>query len=163
MDDDDTIYIVVGDLKRHDALRQPAAKLEVSLNPWLVRVAPSLWCVSGVVLIQVSLAYAVMCLGRAVSENSQLTMEPERADVGSVLKLHTLGTERLVFNRQRKLAGLVQASPHYKAILTHKCFRFETNVLDVYVLSHSGLFVTNVRNFLLDRRHSYSRNWSTLI
>jgi hypothetical protein len=76
-----------------------------------------------------------------ISENSQLAMEPERADFGSVLKAHPPGTEVLVANGHCKFTGLVQGSPNDKAILTHERFRFETNVLHFYILSHAIPFV----------------------
>src|SRR5580692_9601823 len=138
MDNRNTIHLVVSDVKCHDALRQPAAKLEVLLCLWLIRVAPSLWRVRGTVLVQVCLADTVMCFGRAVSENCQLAMEPERANLRSVLKAHAPGIKCLVPNGQRKFAGLVQGSPHDKAVFTDEGFCFETNILDVQVFSHLG-------------------------
>jgi hypothetical protein len=76
-----------------------------------------------------------------ISENSQLAMEPERADLGSVLKADTPGTKCLVANGYCKFAGLFQGSPHDKAILTHERFGFETNVLHLHIFSHAIPFV----------------------
>jgi hypothetical protein len=70
------------------------------------------------------------------SEGSQLTTEPEQANLSTVLKAHTPGTKRLVPNCYGKFTGLVWGPPHDKAILPHEGIRFETNVLDVDVLSH---------------------------
>jgi len=75
------------------------------------------------------------------SENSQLAMEPERADFGSVLKARAAGTKGLVPNCDCKFTGLVQGSPHEKAIFTHERFRFETKVLHLYIFSHAIPFV----------------------
>jgi hypothetical protein len=76
-----------------------------------------------------------------ITENSQLAMEAERADLGSVLKADTPGTKGLVANGDCKFAGLVQSSPHDKAILTHERFGFETKVLDFCSFSHAIPFV----------------------
>jgi hypothetical protein len=97
---------------------------------------------SGAVIVQVCLADTVMSLGRMVSENSQLMMEPERANLGSVLKANTAGTKGLVPNRESKFAGLVGGSSNDKAIFTHERFCFETNVLDNYAFSHRIPFVS---------------------
>jgi hypothetical protein len=82
-----------------------------------------------------------------VSENSQLTVEPEQADFGRVLKAHTPGTKCLVPNCQGEFAGLVQGPPHDKTVLTLERFRFETNILDVYAFSHQSPFVPARRDF----------------
>src|SRR5580700_7165601 len=119
----------------------PRLALEVPRNLWLRSVTPSLWCVRASVVVKVCFGDMVMSLRRMVSKNSQLMTESERANLGSVLKADAPGTKCLVSNRQRKFAGFVQGSPHDEAILTHKRLRFETNILDVYVLSHQGLFV----------------------
>ena len=76
-----------------------AATLEVPRRFWFIRVAPRFWSVAATVVVQVRLADMVMSLRRMVSENSELTTEPERTNLGSVLKLHALGTERFVSNR----------------------------------------------------------------
>src|SRR4029077_14983124 len=104
------------------------------LNLWLVRVPSSTWCVRAAVVVQVCLAYTISCLWRMISENSQLAMQPERANLGSVLKTHTPGTKCLVPNCDCKFTGFVRGSPHDKAILTHERFGLETNVLHLYVL-----------------------------
>jgi hypothetical protein len=76
-----------------------------------------------------------------ISENSQLAMEPERADLRSVLKADTPRTKGLVADGYCKFAGLVQGSPHDKAILAHERFRFETDVLHLYIFNHAIPFV----------------------
>src|SRR5258707_1526883 len=76
-------------------------------EPWLKRVPSSAWCVRGAVVVQVCLADTVVGFRRLVSKNSQLTTEPERADLGSVLKAHTPGTKCLVPDCQGKFADLV--------------------------------------------------------
>ena len=85
----------------------PVAMLVVLLNLWLKRVPSSAWCVRAAVVVQVCLADTVVGLRRLVSKNSQLTTEPERADLGSVLKAHTPGTKCLVPDCQGKFADLV--------------------------------------------------------
>src|SRR5690348_8395474 len=102
----------------------------------LIRTTRSLWCVGVAVLLQLYLADTVMFLRGMVCESSQLTVELERADLGSVLIAYAPGIKRLVHNCQDKFAGSAQSLPHEETVLTHERFRFETDVLDVNVLAH---------------------------
>jgi hypothetical protein len=77
-----------------------------------------------------------------VSENSQFMMEPERADLWSVLKANTAGAKGLVANGQGKFAGLIGGSSNDKAIFTHERFRFKANVLNNYAFAHRIPFVS---------------------
>jgi len=78
-----------------------------------------------------------------VCESSQLTVEFERADLGSVLIAYAPGIECLVHNGEGKFAGLVQGLPDEEPVLTHERFGMETNVLDIDVLGlgHKSLFL----------------------
>src|SRR6266849_6547126 len=62
----------------------------------LIGVSRNLWCVGVAVLVQLDLADAVMCFRRTVCEGSQLLVELERADLGSVLIADAPGMECLV-------------------------------------------------------------------
>jgi hypothetical protein len=115
--------------------------LEVARNLGLVGVASGTGCVRAAIVVQVCLADTIRCQRGLISENSQLAMEPERADLGSVLKADTPGTKGLVANGYSKFTGLVLGSPHDKAILAHERFGFETNVLNLYIFSHAIPFV----------------------
>ncbi len=71
---------------------------ELLCGSWRMEAAGSLWCVGVAVLVQIYLTDAVMCSRRMVSENSQLTVELERADLGSVLIAYAPGIKCLVPN-----------------------------------------------------------------
>ena len=60
--------------------------------PWLIRVTRSFRSVRAAVVVQICFADAVMCLRRIISKDRQLTMKPQGADLGSVLKTYTPGT-----------------------------------------------------------------------
>src|SRR5260370_2464969 len=95
-----------------------------------------LWCMGVSVLVQLYFADPVMCLRGMVRKSSQLTVELERTDVGSVLIAYAVRTKCLVHNCHCKFAGSARALSHEKTVLTHERFRLETNVLDVNALAH---------------------------
>lgn len=59
------------------------------------------------VFVQINVADAVMSFRRMVAECSELTVEAEGADFGSVLKAHAVGIKGRVGDSQRKLASFV--------------------------------------------------------
>src|SRR5258708_19458299 len=78
--------------------KDAVARLELLSGFWRVEAAGSLRCVGVAVLVQFPFANPVMCLRGLVCGSSQLTVELERADVGTVLIAYAAGTERLVHN-----------------------------------------------------------------
>src|SRR6266481_449044 len=73
--------------------------------------------------------------------SGQLTVEPQRADLGSVLVTYAPGIKCLVHNCQRKFANLARSLPHMEIVFTDECFRFETDELDDSVIAHKSFFV----------------------
>jgi hypothetical protein len=117
------------------------AALEVSRSLGLMRVSRILRRVGAAVFVELDLADTVVCLWGTVCESSQLAVEPERADLGSILIAYAPGIKCLVHNGEGKFAGLVQGLPDKEPVFTHERLGLETNVLDIDVLAHESLFL----------------------